>query len=47
MGGIFDPIHVGHLILAESALTAYNLDKILFIPAFNPPHRAEKPIAYF
>lgn len=47
MGGIFDPIHFGHLILAESALAEYNFDKILFIPAFNPPHRTEKPVASF
>jgi nicotinate-nucleotide adenylyltransferase len=47
MGGIFDPIHYGHLILAESALRAFNFDGILFIPSFNPPHRQIKPIASF
>jgi len=47
MGGIFDPIHFGHLILAESALAEHNFNKILFIPAFNPAHRAEKPVASF
>jgi nicotinate-nucleotide adenylyltransferase len=47
MGGIFDPIHYGHLILAESALRAMKFDGILFIPSFNPPHRKLKPIASF
>lgn len=36
MGGTFDPIHLGHLIIAEEARTALELDKIMFIPAGNP-----------
>lgn len=47
MGGAFDPIHKGHLILAESALKAKNLNGVLFIPSFNPPHRNSKPICLF
>ena len=47
MGGIFDPIHYGHLILAESALGAMRFDGILFIPSFNPPHRKSKPVISF
>jgi nicotinate-nucleotide adenylyltransferase len=47
MGGIFDPIHFGHLLLAESASEAFQFDKVLFIPAFTPPHRADKPKASF
>lgn len=47
MGGAFDPIHNGHLILAESALKAKNLDGILFIPSYNPPHRCSRPVATF
>jgi len=47
MGGTFDPIHNGHLILAESALKTSNLDGVLFIPSYNPPHRSFKPIASF
>ncbi|HHI03604.1 MAG TPA: nicotinate (nicotinamide) nucleotide adenylyltransferase [candidate division Zixibacteria bacterium] len=47
MGGAFDPVHNGHLILAESALGARNLDGVLFIPSFNPPHRCATPIATF
>ncbi|UCD16882.1 MAG: nicotinate (nicotinamide) nucleotide adenylyltransferase [Candidatus Zixiibacteriota bacterium] len=47
MGGVFDPIHYGHLILAESARQAYNFDGVLFVPSFDPPHREAKPIASF
>jgi nicotinate-nucleotide adenylyltransferase len=38
-GGTFNPIHIGHLILAEHVRTALNTEKILFIPAHIPPHR--------
>lgn len=40
MGGTFNPIHHGHLILAESTYEQLNLDKILFMPLKNPPHKA-------
>lgn len=35
MGGTFNPIHMGHLILAENARTQYQLDEILFVPSGN------------
>ena len=37
--GTFNPIHKSHLKMAELALDKYKFDKILFIPAFNPPHK--------
>ena len=40
MGGTFDPIHVGHLAIAEEARDALSLDRILFVPAGRPPHKA-------
>lgn len=39
MGGTFDPIHIGHLILGESAWQQFSLDKVLFMPSGNPPHK--------
>lgn len=42
MGGTFDPIHMGHLILAERAYDKFNLDKVLIMPTGNPPHKANQ-----
>lgn len=39
IGGTFDPIHYGHLIAAEWAKDEYNLNKIIFMPAAEPPHK--------
>lgn len=39
MGGTFDPIHVGHLMIAEAVWDEYNLEKVIFIPSANPPHK--------
>jgi len=38
-GGSFNPIHIGHLLVAQDILEQLKLDKILFIPAFDPPHK--------
>lgn len=38
-GGSFNPVHMGHLILAEIARADANLDKMLFVPARKPPHK--------
>ena len=42
MGGTFDPIHIGHLILGEKTYEQLGLDKILFMPAGNPPHKQNR-----
>lgn len=44
LGGTFDPIHLGHLALAESAGEELELEKVLFIPAGHPPHKKDRLI---
>lgn len=38
-GGTFDPPHIGHLLVAQTVCEAENFDKVLFIPAYQPPHK--------
>ena len=45
MGGTFDPIHLGHLAVAEEAREALGLDRILFVPAGLPPHKPHGAVA--
>ncbi len=44
IGGTFDPIHYGHLILAEHVRNKVGLDKVVFIPAKIPPHKQGRQI---
>ncbi|HCI82337.1 MAG TPA: nicotinic acid mononucleotide adenylyltransferase [Ktedonobacter sp.] len=39
LGGTFDPIHYGHLVIAEEVRVALDLTEVLFIPASQPPHK--------
>ncbi len=41
MGGTFNPIHLGHLFLAEYAYDSLGLDQMLFMPSNHPPHKAQ------
>jgi nicotinate-nucleotide adenylyltransferase len=43
LGGTFDPIHHGHLAIAEAAREALGLERVLFVPARQPPHRPNAP----
>lgn len=45
LGGTFDPIHFGHLDAADAARRALQLDRVLLIPSFDPPHRPTDPMA--
>jgi len=44
IGGTFNPVHIGHLIIAERAYLDFNLDKVIFMPAGNPPHKNNKNV---
>ncbi len=45
LGGTFNPVHIGHLILAEEAREKLGLDKIIFMPTALPPHKDNLGIA--
>lgn len=46
-GGTFDPVHLGHLILAEQCREQASLDQVWFIPAARPPHKLDRPRTSF
>ena len=46
-GGTFDPVHNGHIGLAESIIEQKLLDRVIFIPAARPPHKPEMPVTPF
>src|SRR5208282_5285076 len=46
-GGSFDPIHRGHLVLAEAAASRYALQQVLFVAANVPPHKQKPPLTAF
>jgi nicotinate-nucleotide adenylyltransferase len=46
-GGTFDPIHSGHLVAARAAARKFRLDRILFVPSGNPPHKVHDRLTAF
>lgn len=46
-GGTFDPVHTGHIEMAKRAKTEFALDRVVFVPNANPPHKKNKEIADF
>ena len=44
-GGSFDPVHIGHLLVAESCREQARLDRVLFVPAATPPHKQGRQLA--
>ena len=44
MGGTFDPIHYGHLLAAEEARINLGIDRLIFVPTGDPPHKHERRI---
>ena len=47
LGGTFDPIHYGHLVIAEDARAYLQLEKVLFVPAYEPPHKPRDSYSAF
>src|SRR6202451_2877440 len=45
--GTFDPIHRGHLGLAQAAQERFSLGRIYFVPTGSPPHKQKQPLAAF
>jgi nicotinate-nucleotide adenylyltransferase len=45
LGGTFDPIHYGHLIIAEATRDQLGLDRIEFLPANDPPHKPDAAVS--
>jgi nicotinate-nucleotide adenylyltransferase len=46
-GGTFDPVHLGHLILAEQCRVQAQLDDVWFVPSANPPHKTDRGVTRF
>jgi nicotinate-nucleotide adenylyltransferase len=44
LGGTFDPVHIGHLIIAAELKFAMELDRVLFVPAGDPPHKPDQTL---
>jgi nicotinate-nucleotide adenylyltransferase len=45
LGGSFNPVHLGHLIMAQSALEAFELSRVLLVPCNQPPHKEAARVA--
>ena len=45
LGGTFNPVHYGHLAAAAEVIPGFDLDKVIFVPSFIPPHKNDPDIA--
>lgn len=45
LGGSFDPVHLGHLVMAETCRERLRLDEVWFVPAGHPPHKSDRELA--
>ncbi|MEG4086305.1 nicotinate (nicotinamide) nucleotide adenylyltransferase [Microcoleus sp. POL10_C6] len=47
LGGTFDPVHWGHVLVAETAASQFNLDRVIWVPDRSPPHKERPDLASF
>lgn len=47
LGGTFDPVHCGHLAIAQVALTQVHLDRVIWVPTRHPPHKSGRTLLDF
>ncbi|MEB3338823.1 MAG: nicotinate (nicotinamide) nucleotide adenylyltransferase [Leptolyngbyaceae bacterium] len=47
LGGTFNPIHWGHLLMAETALSQLQLDQVVWVPTYHPPHKSPHELLDF
>ena len=45
LGGTFNPLHIGHLAMAEAAQDRMGLDRVIFVPCAEPPHKRTRRLA--
>lgn len=45
LGGTFNPVHIGHLAIAQTAQEKFDLDKVIFVPSNRPPHKGIRNLA--
>jgi nicotinate-nucleotide adenylyltransferase len=45
MGGTFNPVHKGHIAIAEAARKRFRLNRVIFVPSGNPPHKTDEYVA--
>lgn len=46
-GGTFDPVHLGHLLIAQTASTQVELDRVIWVPTRYPPHKSSRSLVEF
>ncbi len=46
-GGTFNPPHIAHLLVAESARSQFGLDQVWWIPAYEPPHKSDQQVTEY